>query len=522
MKLFQPFTQADGSTTRKYGGTGLGLAISKQLVEAMNGTIGVSSDSGQGSCFSVKLWFERAEHFVDAQKDSPLLQGLRICCVDDNQTTRMMLYHYAHTWGMDPVLAENGVQALTILREQTRQGSPCDLAVLDMDMPHMNGMELTQAIKADPELENLPLVLLTSSRLQGYLARSPEMSVEVYLSKPVRKRDLQMSLEAVVARLKGYEVPGSVVVIKPSASEGVSPQSASGHILVVDDHVVNQQLAQMMLERLGHRIDVAQNGLEAVEAVKQISYDLIFMDCHMPEMDGYDATRAIRKWENERTEAERPSKTPAHLSSRTPIVAMTANAMKGDQEKCLAAGMDDYMSKPIKHEELAILMAKWLPVQAHAEVPIENGMLVSHHQDRDGLRESAIDDLSLCKNDVKAFESILSVELVKEWWATGGHAFIAKLVDQFVCDAVACVTRIQTALDSQSASDVLEAAHGLKGMAANMGFIQLAKTAHHMEMLGRHHNLLDAPSVFDSVQKEFVRVQEALQDVLNQEELHFQ
>lgn len=185
--------------------------------------------------------------------------------------------------------------------------------------------------------------------------------------------------------------------------------------------------------------------------------------------------------------------------------------------------MDDYMSKPIKHEELDCILAKWLSVKDNAEVLIDDNVLVSKHQDDDRPGDgSGIGDLSSCMNHVNASESILSVQMVAEWRATGDSAFIAKLVNQFVHDAVTCVERIQAALELQNASDVLEAAHGLKGMAANMGFAQLAKTAHHMEILGRHQNLVDGPSVFGSVQKEFARVQEALQDVRNQEELHSQ
>ncbi|MDH5564872.1 MAG: response regulator, partial [Nitrospirota bacterium] len=303
-KLFQPFTQADGSTTRKYGGTGLGLAISKQLVEAMNGTMSVTSEAGQGSCFSVQIRLHRAEHIQHSPIISQPLLGLKICCVDDNETNRMVLYHYAHAWGMEPVLAEDGPQALMVLREQSRQGSPCNLAILDMNMPHMDGMELAQAIKADPELHSLPLVLLTSSGLRGDSARSQDVGFEAYLSKPVRKADLQACLEMVMGRSTQTQEMGSSIPKGVSEPEGVSRQRLSGHILVVDDHVVNQQLAQMMLERLGHRIDVVGNGLEAVEAVGRIPYDLIFMDCQMPEMDGYEATRQIREIESKKEKVQ--------------------------------------------------------------------------------------------------------------------------------------------------------------------------------------------------------------------------
>jgi len=525
-KLFQPFTQADGSTTRKYGGTGLGLAISRQLVEAMNGTISVTSEAGQGSCFSVQIRLQRAEHIQHSPNISHSLQGLKVCCVDDNQTNRMVLYHYVHAWGMEPLLAEDGLQALEILREQSRQGTPCDLAILDMNMPHMDGMALAQAIKGDPELQGLRLVLLTSSGLRGDSVRSRDVGFEAYLSKPVRKADLQGCLKMVMA---GSKQPKEMSM-GPFEPKDASPRSVPGHILVVDDHVVNQQLAQMMLERLGHRIDVVSNGLEAVEAVKRIPYDLVFMDCQMPEMDGYKATCAIRKIECKKLEVRSMeqaadfSKPPGSLrltphSSRIPIVAMTANAIKGDREKCLAAGMDDYISKPIKHKDLALIVAKWLPGQENADVTIAEGVAVSSHRENDCTSGgSGIDDPSLSMNQVSASEPLLPPELVADWRAAGGSGFVVKLVNQFVSDATVCVEKIQIACDSQSARDLREAAHGLKGMAANMGLVQLANMSHQLEVIGREQNLLKSLPLFQSMQKEFVRVHTALQQLLNQEQ----
>ncbi|MDH5427650.1 MAG: response regulator [Nitrospirota bacterium] len=531
-KLFQPFTQADGSTTRKYGGTGLGLAISKQLVEAMNGTITVMSEAGQGSCFSVQIRFHRAAHIQPSPVFSRPLQGLKICCVDDNETNRMVLYHYAHAWGMDAVLAEDGLQALTLLREQSRLGSPCDLAILDMNMPHMNGMELAQAIKADPELCHLPLVLLTSSALRGDSARSREVGFDAYLSKPVRKADLHASLEMVMGGSTHTHEMGASTSHDVSEVAWVSSQSVSGHLLVVDDHVVNQQLAQMMLERMGHRIDVVGNGLEAIEAVSRIPYDLVFMDCQMPEMDGYEATKAIREMESKKREVlggrgePRDAKSPyplpltPHASSHIPIVAMTANAMTGDREKCLAAGMDDYISKPIKHEELALLVAKWLPAQDRVAVVLEKESAgPTHLEDAKTPRRSEKEDAGLAKTEVQPVEPILPPHVIADWREAGGSAFVMKLVNQFVLDATTCVEDIQRAVELQCSGDIREAAHGLKGMAANMGLASLTQLSHQLETLGREQNLRESVPLFEAMQQEFVRVQTALQQLLDQEQL---
>jgi len=524
-KLFQPFTQADGSTTRKYGGTGLGLAISKQLVEAMNGTITVISDAGQGSCFSVQMRLHRAAHIQPSPTFSRPLEGLKICCVDDNETNRMVLYHYAHAWGMDAVLAEDGLQGLTLLREQSRLGSPCDLAILDMNMPEMNGMELAQAIKADPELCHLPLVLLTSSALRGDSARSREVGFDAYLSKPVRKADLHASLEMVMGGSTHTHDMGASTSHDVSEVEWVSSQSVSGHLLVVDDHVVNQQLAQMMLERMGHRIDVVGNGLEAIEAVRRIPYDLVFMDCQMPEMDGYEATKNIRNMEKRKRDGQSPPSPHAshltpHGNSHIPIVAMTANAMKGDREKCLAAGMDDYISKPIKHEELALLVAKWLPAQDRAaEVLEKENARPTRLEDEKTHRRSEKEDAELAKTKVQPVEPILPPHLIADWREAGGSAFVMKLVSQFVLDATTCVEDIQRAVELQCSGDIREAAHGLKGMAANMGLASLTQLSHQLETLGREQNLRESVPLFDTMQQEFVRVQTALQQLLDQEQL---
>jgi len=536
-KLFQPFMQADGSTTRKYGGTGLGLAISKQLVEAMNGTITVMSEAGQGSCFSVQIRLHRAADHPPSPTISQPLQGLKMCCVDDNETNRMVLYHYAHAWGMEAVLAEDGLQALTLLREQAQLGSPCDLAILDMNMPHMNGMELAQAIKADPELFNLPLVLLTSSALRGDSARSREVEFDAYLSKPVRKADFQACLEMVMGR-PTHDI-GALPSQGESEVEWVSSPSVSGHILVVDDHVVNQQLAQMMLERMGHRIDVVSNGLEAIEAVTRIPYDLVFMDCQMPEMDGYEATKNIREMESKKSKAKSKglgvrreeqekdvSETPDSSlftphCSHIPIVAMTANAMKGDREKCLAAGMDDYVSKPIKHEELALLVSKWLTDKnGTADVLEKENANVGppHREDLKKPVTSESEDIMPEKAQVKAAEHILSPQLVADWRGAGGSAFVMKLVNQFVLDATTCVEEIQRAVEGQCAGDLREAAHGLKGMAANMGLASLTKLSHQLETLGREQNLQESAALFESMQQEFVRIQAGLQQLLEQEQ----
>ncbi len=509
-RLFQPFTQADGSTTRKYGGTGLGLAISKQLAEAMNGSIQVTSVPGEGSCFSVRLPFQLAQHVQQGTHESSVLDGIKICCVDDNQTNRMVLHYYTQAWGMEGVFAEDGVKALSVLRQCYEQGAPCDIAILDLNMPNMDGWELARTIKADPALQGLKLVLLSSSALREDPSRPSDVEFETYLSKPVRKADLKSCLEMIMSLSESAVIDRSNSV-KEQRQEALPALCLSGLLLVVDDHVVNQQLAQMMLERLGQRVDVVGNGLEALEALKRIPYDLVLMDCQMPEMDGYEATRLIRQAEHEALEEK----------SRIPIVAMTANAMKGDREKCIGAGMDDYISKPIKPGELADILAKWLPAQEQGESAIDQEVANANCKEDDGATCQPIapcDENATDSGHVTPLESVLPPQMVADWRMAGGSAFVAKLVNQFVSDALACVDKLGVALDSQNAHDVREAAHGLKGMAANMGLTELASLAHQLESLGRAQDLLNGPELFASTRHEFSRIQGGLQLLLEQEQ----
>ncbi len=542
IKLFQPFTQADSSTTRKYGGTGLGLAISKQLAEAMNGTISVTSELGKGSCFSVHMRFylvNQAEESLTLPELSSPLRGLKVCCVDDNQTNRMVLHYYTQAWGVEGVLAEDGVQALAVLREGCKQGKPFDVVLLDLNMPNMDGMELARLIKADPALQGLKLVLISSSGLKGDHAKARTAGIHAYLGKPVRKRDLKACLEMLMAQ------PGELAADHFShdqrrfESTVLAPNGISGHILVVDDHQVNQQLAQLMLERLGHRVDVVGNGIEAIDVLQRVPFDLVFMDCQMPEMDGYEATRMIRRAEREMLEGNNQesslkseelektvSGTPDSLpftprSGRIPIVAMTANAMRGDREKCLDAGMDDYISKPIKHQDLEDILAKWLSVKEHPELTTDQETIAPGFQEDVHATSEPVSSSELRStvfNQGTSLEPVLSPQMVTDWRMAGGSAFVAKLVNQFVSDALTCVDKLGVALDSQNAHDVCEAAHGLKGMAANMGLTELASLAHQLESLGRQRNLQDGLDLLTSVQQEFSRIQDGLQDMLEQEQ----
>ncbi len=380
-RLFQAFSQADSSTTRKFGGTGLGLAICRRLVESMGGQIGLMSAPGSGSCFwfTVRLKKSTAALVKPVAAPQADLTGKRMLIVDDNATNRTIMQHYAVVWGMTHQSAVGGAEALELMRKAADRGEPFDLAILDMQMPEMNGIQLAAAIKQQPAHAATCLVLLTSLMDRSHLGAAREAGVTLQLTKPLHRDALYRQLCQAMggAAQMGEPSPAPVAESRqaggsaPDASPGAAPDEGRKiRVLLAEDNAVNQKVAVRMLEKLGCRIDVAHNGKEAVDALAKIPYDLVFMDCQMPEMDGFEATHAIREAESragfrlaaigDRTEASSPTHCPSPITHcHIPIVAMTANAMQGDRERCLEAGMDDYITKPVKSDELRRVLAKW-------------------------------------------------------------------------------------------------------------------------------------------------------------------
>jgi signal transduction histidine kinase/DNA-binding response OmpR family regulator len=343
-KLFQPFIQADGSTTRKYGGTGLGLAISKQLVALMGGEIGLMSVAGGGSVFWFTARFEKQLRPVNTSRlNHSVLAGLRVLIVDDNMTNRKILSHQLGSRGMRHVEAESGKSALALLHSAAQTGEAFDLAILDLMMPEMDGFELARVIKSDASIAATRLVMLTSYGERGGTTAAQQLGIAAYLAKPIRQAALFECLANVVRTphttktVKHVAITPKVIEVKPASNK---------LILIAEDNVVNQKVAIRQLRKLGYRADAVANGREVLEALARIPYDLVLMDCQMPEMDGYEATAAIRRYEL--------------ASQRTPVIAMTAHALEGDRARCIAAGMDDYVSKPVKPEELQRVLERYL------------------------------------------------------------------------------------------------------------------------------------------------------------------
>ncbi|HTV01566.1 MAG TPA: response regulator [Luteitalea sp.] len=364
-KLFQPFTQADASTTRKYGGTGLGLAISRQLAEAMGGEVGVRSVPGQGSTF----WFTvRVERITPAEESvaTAQLRGRRALCVDDHEISLHVFRSLLTTWGIDVVGVATPQAAMAALDAADAQGTPFDLAILDQQMPGIDGITLGQLMRGRPSTRALPLLLTSSVVQAGGLDEAVAQGFSGLVTKPVRKRYLLQALSAALAARPTAQEGEEATSAAPVASVVAAPVVASGprrlRVLLAEDNPVNQRVAVRMLDKLGHRVDAVGNGLEAVEALGRLPYDLVLMDCQMPECDGYQATALIR---------QRELGTPRH----TVIVALTANAMEGDRQRCLDAGMDDYLPKPLRFDDLRTMLdrfASQLPMPDPPSVPVAN------------------------------------------------------------------------------------------------------------------------------------------------------
>jgi CheY-like chemotaxis protein len=383
--IFEAFNQADNSTTRLFGGTGLGLTISARLVEAMHGRIWVESDLGKGSRFhfTVSFGFSADPRKVKAAEVS--LTGKRVLVVDDNSANRCVLAGMLRVWGMQPVLAVGASEALAHLRRDAEDCIPFSLVLTDAHMPEMDGFRLVERINNTPNLTQAIIIMLTSGEHSGDLARCRELGISAYLTKPVRRAELRAAIVAAIAdQSRGQPAEAPTLL---NAGRIVKERSGPGlRILLTEDNVVNQMVGRGILEKARHRVIVAGNGREALRLLDEQPFDLVLMDVQMPEMDGFEATAAIREKEKRTAEPlagrlgasgaealldyERQHGPSSVTGGHMPIIAMTAHAMTGDRERCIAAGMDSYITKPINGSALLELVAEYgrkpLPVPSDA------------------------------------------------------------------------------------------------------------------------------------------------------------
>jgi len=448
-RLFQSFSQVDSSTTRRYGGTGLGLAISKRLTELMGGQIGVESTPGQGSMF----WFTtRLEQPISPAVDSEPrtdLRGLRVLVVDDNATNRMILREQLRGWGLQASTAEDGPHALALLRAARQAKEPFEVVVLDMQMPGMDGIELARAVSQDPELAQVRLVLLTSLAQHEDREAAQRVGILACLTKPVRPSRLFDCLATVTVKAGDRPVEKTPA---DSPEEDRSPTAGvtgRGWILVAEDNPMNQRVATLLLKKLGYRSDVVANGREAVEAVARVPYDLVLMDCEMPELDGVEATREIRAGE-------------AGGERRLPIVAMTANAMPRDRERCIAAGMDDYLTKPVAVDALRGMIEHWMPRPTAPAPEVEpEGAAV----EGDALDKDAVARLLALQED-------------------GAPDVLEELFGMFLGETPRKLMVLREAVESKDARSLERAAHSLKSSCAMLGARSMAALCENLEALG--------------------------------------
>jgi len=459
-QIFKAFAQADGSTTRQYGGTGLGLAIAKQLVEMMGGTLGVTSTVNQGSTF----WF--TVRLIPASAVPPLpaipradLRGVRVLIVDDNATNRTILHEQLRAWGLSSRSAASAQQALTLLRAGIAEDTPYDLALLDFQMPEMDGLALACAIKADPTLATVRLILLTSAGGGSEVQEATQVGIAVTLTKPVRASQLYDCL-ATVLHVAGDAPPAPAL---PQQALMATETLLSGRVLLAEDNPVNQAAAMDMLESLGCQVTMAATGQEALAALSQAAYDVVLMDCQMPELDGLEATRMIRA-----QEAQAGHK---HL----PIIALTANAFAQDRDVCLAAGMDDYLSKPFTLDQLHAVLARWLPPQK-----------------------------TVASLDPQPLDALRALQ------QTGGSDVLGKVLRTYLRSAPPLLTALREAVAGGDAAAVRQAAHSLKSSSAQVGALVFSAHCKELEALGRANTLTNAPTILTYLEEEYPVVEAAL------------
>ncbi len=476
-RLFKAFSQADGSTTRKYGGTGLGLAISRQLVELMKGEIGVETCVGQGTTFSFILPLLAT---TNLQLDQPLeysgLSGLKLLIVEDNDTNRNILQNYALSWGMSVDAASSSLSALDLLRKSTDTHQPYDLAVIDMKMTGLNGFELSQRIKADPILARIPLVILTSTLFRGEAAETKKTGLVSYLIKPIRKTDLyQCLLNALVSN------SGLLAIDEKPDAPRITSTSLAARILLAEDNPVNQEVAEAMLQGFGCLVDIAHNGREALQAVELKPYDLVLMDCMMPEMDGYAATVEIRRRQS------------VGQLPHFPIIALTANAIEGDREKCLIAGMDDYMAKPLRAESLLCMIKSWVKGAAKMTVNMTEPAITT---------ESIINEAAL--------------EAIRTLDSNGGNDLLHRIINLYLSNANTLLRSLEQAWVTGELDGIRSASHTLKSSSNQMGAHGLAEQCREVENEARNHRYDATGKALSRIKQEFANTHAALDTYLRQ------
>jgi PAS domain S-box-containing protein len=500
--LFDKFTQADSSTTRRYGGTGLGLAISKQLVKLMGGAIAAKSRVGIGSTFWITLRLPlQAEQPIEA-KPTAALSRVRVLIVDDNSANRLVLQEQLRVWKMRIGSCASAFEALRILREAHATGDPYQMAILDYQMPEMDGEMLGQAIKADPLLHDIPLVMLSSLGHESDIRdRLRKIGFAAYLVKPARQSELLSTLTAIWEAHCSHR-PADLIKPDPLATrqpipearEAAGPEApgeirhpfAGARVLLTEDNITNQIVGAMMLKNLGCEVDVADNGRQALQKIDRFSYDLVFMDCEMPEMDGFEATAMIRQREDEK--------------SLLPIIAVTAQAMQGDRERCLLAGMSDYLSKPLKQEDFFHALESWLPERGEPQASKKPKEDTQPHPAKPGETDGKADTAAVPEPEpapasggrpapvsTRPAAPTLNANVIaslRELQAETDPSLMSQIFASFISDGAQRIRILKNSIVDHDAEAVRKTAHALKGACNTIGAQRMADIALRLETMG--------------------------------------
>jgi two-component system, sensor histidine kinase and response regulator len=497
-RLFAPFSQADSSTTRRFGGSGLGLAITRHLVEMMGGRIGVHSVEGQGSSF----WFNlplRVATSLPVVAHPGALKGRRVLVLDDNPVNAEIFEHHAVAGGMRCLSVNHPQQALQCLRDALRDGDAFDVVILDMKMPTMNGFEFAAAVRADPGLRTLPMLLVSSLHSADAAARALEVGIGICLSKPVRRQDLHRALAQLLGGAPACDLP---ITVATAATR------IHARVLMAEDNGVNQIVARNMLESLGCSVEIVDNGLNALRAVQREVFDMVLMDCQMPVMDGYEAAREIRSWEQARPNQR-----------RVPIVALTANALLGDADLCRAAGMDDHLAKPYSRKQLGAAMARWLP--SHL-VELGGGFDMTVPSLLAELGRTTVPSLlaplgatteasapaPAAPATTPGALDTRALHNIRELDADG--AVLTEVIAMYLDEAARNLNRLKTAVESQDAGEVDRAAHAFKSASLNVGALQIGELCRKLERQGKAGELSGAVDLVQAIERQLERVRPML------------
>ena len=510
--LFQFFHQADTGMARKFQGTGLGLAITKQLVELMGGTIEFTSEPGVGSCFWCEIPLQQALTALPEQTQ-PISPPLRIGLLTASQPLRNVLTHYLQSWNLSCLTATSGLEALTMIRQAYMDRQPLDVLLVDASLSTLDPWTFGRTFTNDAQLSSTRLILLTDLGRSDLVQQAQQCGYHTHLSKPIHYHQLYRSLCPALDGRPNQDPPSGLS--SPPASLHPSPPSEEtppeARILLVEDNVVNQRVATRMLTKLHLQVDIANNGQEALDALRQRPYDLIFMDCQMPEMDGFEATQKIRQAEREREtllnagggeKEPQPSLfslTDSHRS-HVPIIALTANALPSDRSRCLEAGMDDFLSKPVSLSQLEAMVRKWNPTA----LPLPSTQQAT--PSTDGQPASYV-------------PAALDVTILHDLAKLGGEEdtdFLHSVIDQFLEDLPRHTSTIQSAWERQDMEALTQAAHSCKGSSRTIGATALAEACYALETIGRNRTPITSAGPFQVWESERNRTKQALLDFRNQ------